>query len=73
MSDESILRYTDLAAIIQMARARNWPTIRIVRAMSSGLSYGDALKLARKAAPLLDISVAEFMRLRKNERESGLL
>jgi hypothetical protein len=67
MSDESILRYTDLAAIIQMARARNWPTIRIVRAMSSGLSYGDALKLARKAAPLLDISVAEFMRLRKNE------
>jgi hypothetical protein len=67
MSDDSILRYTDLAALIQMARARNWPTIRIVRAMSMGLSYADALKLARKAAPLLDISVSEFMRLRKNE------
>jgi hypothetical protein len=67
MSDESILRYTDLAALIQMARARSWPTIRIVRAMSSGLTYRDALKLARKAARLLDISVSEFMRLRKNE------
>ncbi len=67
MSEESILRYTDLAALIQMARARGWPTIRIVRAMSSGLTYADALRLARKAAPLLDISVSEFMRLRKNE------
>ena len=67
MSDESILRYTDLAALIQMARGRGWTTIRIVRAMSSGLAYADALKLARKAAPLLDISVSEFMRLRKNE------
>jgi hypothetical protein len=35
--------------------------------MSSGLTHADALKLARKAAPLLDISVSEFMRLRKNE------
>jgi len=35
--------------------------------MSSGLTYADALKLARKAAPLLDITVSEFMRLRKNE------
>ena len=67
MSDDSILRYTDLAALIQMARARSWPTIRIVRTMSSGLTHADALKLARKATPLLDISVSEFMRLRKNE------
>lgn len=35
--------------------------------MSWGLSYADALKLARKAAPLLDISVSKFMRLRKND------
>jgi hypothetical protein len=35
--------------------------------MSAGMTYADALKLARKAAPLLDISVTEFMRLRKNE------
>jgi hypothetical protein len=67
MSEEHALRYTDLAAVIQMARARGWSTMRIVRVMSSGLAYADALRLARKAAPLLDITVAEFMRLRKNE------
>jgi hypothetical protein len=67
MTEEHILRYTDLAAVIQMAKARGWPTMRIVRTMSLGLTHADALKLARKAAPLLDITVAEFMRLRKNE------
>jgi hypothetical protein len=67
VSDESILRYTDLSAVIQMARARGWSTRRIVREMSAGLTYVDVLKLARKAAPLLDIGVAEFMRLRRNE------
>ena len=67
MSDENILRYTDLAAVIQMAKARGWTTARIVREMSSGVSYADALKLARKAAPLLDISVSDFMKLRKND------
>ena len=66
MSDE-ILRYTDLAALIQMAKARGWPTERIVREMSGGLPYSEAMSLARKAAPLLDITVSEFMRLRKNE------
>ena len=67
MSEEHILRYTDLAALVQMARARGWTTNRIVREMSVGLSYSDALNLARKAAPLLDISISEFMRLRRNE------
>jgi hypothetical protein len=67
MSEEYILRYTDLAAIIQMAKARGWSTMRIVRTMSLGLTYADALKLARRAAPLLDTTVSEFMRLRKNE------
>jgi len=67
MSDEHILRYTDLAAVIQMAKARGWATARIVREMSAGLPYLEAMRLARQAAPLLDISVSEFMRLRKNE------
>jgi len=66
VSEEHILRYTDLAAIIQMAKARGWSTMKIVRAMSTGLTYADTLELARKAAPLLDITVSEFMRLRKN-------
>lgn len=66
MSDENILRYTDLAAVIQMAKSRGWSTVRIVREMSAGLTYADTLRLARKAAPLLDISVTQFMRMRKN-------
>ena len=44
MSDE-ILRYTDLAALIQMAKARGWPTERIVREMSGGLPYSEAMNL----------------------------
>ena len=67
MREEHILRYTDLAALVQMARARGWPTVRIVREMSSWLPYVEALNLARKAAPLLDISIAQFMSLRKNQ------
>jgi hypothetical protein len=66
MSEDHILRYTDLAALIQMAKARGWPTERIVRELSGGLTYASARELAHKAAPLLDITVSEFMRLRKN-------
>ena len=66
MSDQ-ILRYTDLAALVQMAKARGWGNERIVRAISSGLPYTEALNLARRAATLLDLTVSEFMRLRKNE------
>jgi hypothetical protein len=50
MSDE-ILRYTDLAAVIQLARERGWSDERIVREISMGLTYGDALALARRIAP----------------------
>jgi hypothetical protein len=67
MSEEHILRYTDLAALVQMAKARGWPTQRIVREVSAGMTYSDALKYAKRAAPLLDITVSEFMRLRRNE------
>jgi hypothetical protein len=66
MCDE-ILRYTDLAALIQMAKARGWSDERIVREISTGLPYAEALNLARRAAPLLDLTVSDFMRLRKNE------
>jgi hypothetical protein len=66
MSDE-ILRYTDLAALIQIARERGWSDERIVREISMGLTYGDALKLAKRAAPLLDLTISQFMRFRKNE------
>lgn len=66
MSDE-ILRYTDLAAAIQLAKANGITTREIVRELTRGMIYADALRLAKRAAPLLDIGVAEFIRLRKNE------
>ncbi len=66
MSDE-FLRYTDLAAAIQLAKSAGFTTREIVRELTRGMAYVDALELARRAAPLLDIKVSEFMRLRKNE------
>jgi hypothetical protein len=66
MSDE-ILRYTDLAAAIQLAKANGMTTREIVRELVRGRSYEESLRLAKRAAPLLDIGVAAFMRLRKNE------
>jgi len=66
MTDD-ILRYTDLAAAIQMAKATGMTNREIVRELSRGMTYADALRLAKRTSPLLDLSVAEFMRLRRNE------
>lgn len=66
MSDD-ILRYTDLAAAIQLAKANEMTTREIVRELTRGRTHADALRIVRLAAPLLDIGIAEFMRLRKNE------
>jgi len=64
---ESFLRYTDLAAAIQLARSNGKTTIQIVRALSANMTHAEALALARRAAPLLEIRVNEFMRLRRND------
>jgi hypothetical protein len=63
---ESFLRYTDLAAAVQLARSRGMTTIQIVQALSANLPYAEAVVLGRRAAPLLDLKVSEFMRLRRN-------
>jgi hypothetical protein len=63
---ESFLRYTDLAAAIQLARSRGMTNAQIVRALSANLPYSEAMALARRAAPLLDLKVSEFLRLRRN-------
>jgi hypothetical protein len=67
MSEEHILRYTDLAAAIQLAKANDMTNCEIARELTRGMIYSDAFKYAKRAAPLLDITVMEFMRLRKNE------
>ena len=61
------LRYTDLAAAIQLARAEGFSISQIVRKLSANMSYAEALKLSRTAAPLLGIKRSKFMELRKNE------
>ena len=65
MSD-SFLRYTDLAAAIPLAKSHGMSTEQIIRALTGGMVYKDALRLARRAAPIMDLSVQEFMQLRKN-------
>jgi hypothetical protein len=64
---ESFLRYTDLASAIQLARSKGLSTTQIVRALSANMTYTEALAVARRAAPLLEIKVSEFMSLRRNE------
>lgn len=63
---ESFLRYTDLAAAIQLARKKGLNTTQLVRTLSANLTHAGALEVAQRAAPLLEIEVAEFMRLRRN-------
>ena len=61
-----MLRYTDIEEAIRLARRAGMSTIQIVRVLSTGVTYLKALEIARKAAPLLGISIKEFMDLRRN-------
>ena len=65
-NDERFLQDNDLAEAIHLARSNGLTTIKIVRALSANMAYADALLLARRAAPLLEINVSKFMRLRRN-------
>lgn len=67
---DSFLRYTDLASAIHRAKGAGMTTVQIVRALSGATPYHEALKIARYAAPMLDITVKEFLRLRKNAEEN---
>jgi hypothetical protein len=53
--------------VVQLAKESGMTTVEIVRIVSGCLSYREAMKRAHDFAPLLDISVSEFMRMRKNE------
>jgi rRNA processing protein Krr1/Pno1 len=63
---DEILRYTDLAHAIQLARAHDLSDRDIVRALTGSMSHEEARKIAQRTAPLLEISIKEFMELRKN-------
>ncbi len=65
--EDDTLRYAPPEDVLRFAREKGWSTVRIVRTVSGALSHREALKVARDWAPLLGLSVTEFMRLRKNE------
>jgi len=61
-----MLRYTNIEEAIRLARLAGMSTIEIVRVLSGAVPYSQALKIAKKAAPILGISVKEFIELRRN-------
>jgi hypothetical protein len=61
-----MLRYTDIAEAIRLARLSGMTTIEIVRALSGAAPHAEALKIAKKAAPILGVTVKAFMELRRN-------
>jgi hypothetical protein len=65
MSNESDLETSE--AIIRFPQEQGWSTEEIVRRLSGSLSYRKALEVAREWAPLLGLTVTEFMQMRKND------
>jgi hypothetical protein len=65
--EDHTLRYAPPEDVVRLARDNGWSTLEIVRAVSGSLSYREALKVARDWAPLLDLTIPEFMKMRKNE------
>ena len=64
---EGHLRWADPEEVVKLAREHGFTTREIVRIASGALPHQEALKVASEYAPLIGITVAEFMRLRKNE------
>lgn len=66
MEDEHQLRWASPEEVVRLAKESGMTTTEIVRVLSGCLSYREALKQAHEYAPILDISVSEFMRMRRN-------
>ena len=65
--EDHTLRYAPPEDVVRLARENGWSTLEIVRTVSGSLSHREALKIAHDWAPLLGLSVTEFMKMRKNE------
>jgi len=65
--EDDALRWAPPEEVVRLAIQAGMTTTEIVRVVSGCLSYGEALKVAREYAPLLGMSVTDFMELRKNE------
>ena len=60
------LKWAPPEEVVSMAKEAGFNTAEIVRILSGCLPYREALEVAREYAPLLEISVKEFMELRRN-------
>jgi hypothetical protein len=65
--EQEHLRWAPPEEVVRLAKESGMTTAQIVRIVSGCLSHREALKVASEYAPLLDMSVSEFMRLRRNE------
>jgi hypothetical protein len=61
-----MLRYTNIEESIRRARLAGMTTMQIVRVLSGSVPHAEALKIAKKAAPILGLTVKAFMELRQN-------
>jgi hypothetical protein len=61
------LKWASPEEVVSMAKEAGFTTAEIVRIVSGGVPYSEALGIAREYSPLLEISVKEFLELRKNE------
>jgi hypothetical protein len=60
------LKWAPSEEVVRMAKEAGFTTAEIVRTVSGCLPYSEALEVAHEYAPLLEISVKEFMEFRKN-------
>lgn len=67
MEENHQLKWASPDEVIKLAKESGMTTVQIVRIVSGCLTHRDALKRAHEFAPILEISVSEFMEMRKNE------
>jgi hypothetical protein len=65
--DEDSLRSAPPAEVVRLAKEHGFTTEEIVRTVSGCLTYREAQRVAREYAPLLGITVKEFLELGRNE------
>jgi hypothetical protein len=65
--DEDSLRWAPPEEVVRLAKENGFTTEEIVRIVSGCLTHREAQRVAREYAPLLGITVKEFLDLRRNE------
>jgi len=66
VSDDNPLRWAEPEDVVRMAREAGLSTAEIVRHLCRGVPYREVQEIARDYAPLLGVTVREFLDLRRN-------